>query len=272
VPLPILRKLVEGGWFVNALDDGPGLRNKAKGNQTSWSPVEIRYEQEHGGYPYHHFRNWLSSSPPQAVGQDGNDDGDDSPQIESSETTVLNLSLQRLAFVPPQLATLSMLTSLDLSANNLSVLPGDTLTGLTSLRTLNLNCNSICALPREIGYLTQLRKLFLSENHFVDVPETFLDLVNLEDLYIHPSQVAANLPLLLALKNKQRALGKRPLTVYSGPFRTIVLLENLNFVNVTLVRDPTDPLSCLPFADKWDGQKSSGYWKNLISGPIAEDS
>lgn len=221
VPTPILRNLVTGGWFKLSLDEGPGLRNREKGFENSWSPVRIHHEPEGGGYTYHHI-------------------GD------SKNREILDLSNKSLAFLPPALGDLTMLISLNLTANNLSVLPGDTLAHLTNLEILNLRMNCICALPPQIGGLRKLKTLVLEENPLVEFPSSFINLVNLQELYLSPSQIATNLPLLLNLQQQQRALRKTPVQVFSGSLMSRIDLGKLNLVegpctNFSHRDKPTNP-------------------------------
>ena len=83
--------------------------------------------------------------------------------------TRLDLSHNRLVCVPECLAALSGLTHLVLSNNLITEADMKTMTGLSSLRTLNLSGNQLEAIPTEILELTSLRSLYLGGNQIKEV-------------------------------------------------------------------------------------------------------
>jgi Leucine-rich repeat (LRR) protein len=91
----------------------------------------------------------------------------------------LNLSYNKLTFVPAGFRFLSKLTKLELQNNDISEL-NPTLGNLTSLESLNLGHNELTTLPSEIGNLTNLTSLELTGNReFRELP---FELSNLENL------------------------------------------------------------------------------------------
>ncbi|XP_026148575.1 leucine-rich repeat-containing protein 30-like isoform X5 [Mastacembelus armatus] len=79
---------------------------------------------------------------------------------ELLELQKLNLSLNRLKVVPPQLALLSNLVVLNLWGN----------------QVLSLANNQLCSLPASLSNLSRLRKLNLSHNHIAHVPSCIYDM------------------------------------------------------------------------------------------------
>jgi hypothetical protein len=98
------------------------------------------------------------------------------PAFKSRDALVESLDLSSLGlFRMPTTIVLSHLTSLDLSNNNLRVLPS-WICNLPKLSFLNLERNNFSSLPEQIGNLTCLKDLMLSNNHLSFLPESFKDL------------------------------------------------------------------------------------------------
>jgi small GTP-binding protein len=95
--------------------------------------------------------------------------------------TSLDLSVDGLRALPPEIAQLTNLRELNLSNNQLSVLPRE-IGQLTNLTQLYLYSNQLRALPPEIGQLTYLRKLYLSNNQLRTLPPEIGQLTNLTQL------------------------------------------------------------------------------------------
>ncbi|RUS24514.1 hypothetical protein BC938DRAFT_473456 [Jimgerdemannia flammicorona] len=89
----------------------------------------------------------------------------------SLKTGVLSLSNAQLKELSPEIiASLgSSLTSLDLTANKLEFLPED-IKLLVSLKSLNVQQNRLTSLPTELGTLTKLETLNLARNAFTSFP------------------------------------------------------------------------------------------------------
>lgn len=88
----------------------------------------------------------------------------------------------------------SALILLDLSKNKLTWLP-ITIGNLQSLRELDLSNNELTELPKSVGELTQLKKLFLSNNKLTDLPKSFgdltLDVLDLDNNPLNPELAEA---------------------------------------------------------------------------------
>ena len=87
------------------------------------------------------------------------------------QLTALDLSNQRLKFIPESISNLTQLEALDLSENQLTDLP-ESIRNLTLLRVLNLNNNRLAALPESISNLTPLTMLSLGNNRLTAIPES----------------------------------------------------------------------------------------------------
>jgi len=78
-------------------------------------------------------------------------------------------------------------SSLNLSNNNLTSLPGKLVAkiiGMKDLTQLNLSANSLTSLPADIGKLTQLTQLNLADNQLDTLPASLGSLVLLKDLNV----------------------------------------------------------------------------------------
>lgn len=126
------------------------------------------------------------------------------PSLVGLETLHMRNTQRTLANMPPSLESLTNLTDLDLSYNDLPKVPDAlyTLPGLKRLNlsnnaitelslalevwqhleTLNLCCNKLTALPPSLCKLTCLRRLYLNDNKldFEGIPSGIGKLVNLE--------------------------------------------------------------------------------------------
>ena len=76
---------------------------------------------------------------------------------------------------------LTNLTNLNLSSNELTVLP-DSIKYLTELTNLNLSYNKLTVLPDNIGYLTKLTNLILSSNSLTVLPDSIKKLIKLTEI------------------------------------------------------------------------------------------
>ncbi|XP_041076667.1 leucine-rich repeat-containing protein 59 [Polyodon spathula] len=104
----------------------------------------------------------------------------------------LDLSLCNLTEVPvKELATLTKATVLDLSCNNLTILPSE-FCGLTHLMKLDLSKNQLVQLPPELGRLVSLQHLDLYNNKLCSLPVSLAKLKNLKwlDLKDNPLEPA----------------------------------------------------------------------------------
>jgi Leucine-rich repeat (LRR) protein len=93
----------------------------------------------------------------------------------------LNLSFNKIVAFP-DLRRLTALCILHLSSNRLSSVDTPSFAGLTKLRELTLNGNTIDALPDSIGHFTKLEKLDVSNNRMQRLPNEIGYLCSLVEL------------------------------------------------------------------------------------------
>ncbi|CAK8720199.1 MAG: hypothetical protein CDV28_1588 [Candidatus Electronema aureum] len=102
-------------------------------------------------------------------------------EVKASKATALDLSLNKLTALPPELFQLRYLTWLNLSGNQLNSLPS-AISKLTNLTWLNLSGNQLNSLPSAISKLTNLTWLDLSGNQLNSLPLEICKLPELETL------------------------------------------------------------------------------------------
>ena len=84
---------------------------------------------------------------------------------------------------------LSSLVELDLSKNKIRYIPNN-IQFLTFLEVLRVSNNQLLELPEELGVLTRLKKLFLNENSLQFLPRNlFSKMVGLEEIYLYKNQL-----------------------------------------------------------------------------------
>ena len=98
--------------------------------------------------------------------------------------------------IPPELAQLGELQTLDLSSNDFSGGIPPELGTLTNLQTLNLSWNLLSgSIPPELGKLTNLRNLRLYGNRLAgSIPQELGNLRSLEQFYLAAYELSGNIP------------------------------------------------------------------------------
>jgi internalin A len=154
---------------------------------------------------------------------------------DRDRSEILNLSGNRLTFIPPEIGKLTSLITLDLSNNELKKLPKE-IGRLTKLNILNIGNNEIETLPSEIGQLFNIKSLHLHKNRLSSLPPQISQLSNLSKLYLHENiftilPVEATLLLnLIVLDISFNKLTKLPSEI--GQITNLKML-NLNFNKLT---------------------------------------
>ncbi|KAA3617349.1 MAG: T9SS C-terminal target domain-containing protein [Calditrichaeota bacterium] len=205
--------------------------------------------------------------------------------------TFLSLSnSQNLSGLPPEVSSLTNLTSLYINGMNLTSIPTGVYS-LTNLQTLNISSNSISEIGSSISDLTKLNSLFANHNDLTEIPESIFtlttlsnlylynnfitsipseigDLINLRYLYLQTNQITGNIPseigdltelYYLNLSNNQFE-GEIP--------QRITRLKNvrrLNLENNMLTGTLPDSMSNLEELDYFYA------YNNQLSGTIPED-
>lgn len=109
---------------------------------------------------------------------------------------VINVSHNELKLLPSDFGLgLDELRYIDASYNSLAILPDSVLT-CNQLQVLILSHNKMQRLPAQIGHLTDLRKLFVSFNLLHELPESIGDCRRLEKLRV-VSNYIRNMPLTI---------------------------------------------------------------------------
>jgi hypothetical protein len=120
----------------------------------------------------------------------------------------LDLSMNRIHFLPFSIAGFNQLKTLDLSGNRIQNISFG-ICPLSLLENLNLARNQIQELPEPFGQLTNLKTLSLVENPLSSLPHSMKDMVNLEWVDVRGTQITsvAVLPIHVRIiaKNTQRS-------------------------------------------------------------------
>lgn len=105
----------------------------------------------------------------------------------------LDLGVNYIKVIPPEISNLSSLTTLNIACNRISYLP-DSFSMLTNLQYLNLSSNRLKEIPTQIFKIESLRKLDLSYNSISHFPEQLASLKKLEVLQIAGNRLVGELP------------------------------------------------------------------------------
>lgn len=112
----------------------------------------------------------------------------------------LDLSGNKITFIPNSWTKLSKLTNLYVYNNKLQQLPED-IGNLSQLRILYLDKNAITNLPPSLGNLSNLNTLGLSENNISDLPDIFHHFPFLESLHLDRNNLTELPPSIKHHKN-----------------------------------------------------------------------
>ncbi len=139
----------------------------------------------------------------------------------------LDLSGEGMAELDPAIGELDALQELDISGNNLRVLPPEL--GTLRLRALDARNNQLNALPAELGAMRTLERLRLGRNNLGETPPTFSGLASLVELDLS-ANLFYSLPLPIGELKELRTLnleGNRLRTVSLSGYK-LPSLEELN--------------------------------------------
>jgi Leucine-rich repeat (LRR) protein len=106
------------------------------------------------------------------------------PALVSLESLHLQNTQRTLANIPQGLENLPHLKELDLSCNNLNIIP-DTVYKIKTLRRFNFSQNCASEISHLIGELDELITLNLSRNKLLILPNTLCKLYRLKKLYVN---------------------------------------------------------------------------------------
>jgi len=145
--------------------------------------------------------------------------------------TELTLS-GKLKEVPPEIAQLTALTTLNLSQNALTILPKE-IGRLDKLELLILNNNELTELPIEIGQLSNLKVLSLASNQLTILPSEIGRLAKLELLNVSTNQLTRlpkEIGRLVHLDHLD--VGNNRLVTLSEELRHLRFLKNLEIYKI----------------------------------------
>jgi internalin A len=152
--------------------------------------------------------------------------------------TGFHLGYKQATSLPPEIAKLTSLISLDLNGNHLMSLPPE-IARLTRLTRLNLRVNQLTSVPLEITKLTNLTSLNLGKNQLTSVPPEIAKLTKLTNLNLTGNQLTNLPPEITKLTNLTHlGLGNNQLT--SVP-PEIANLTNLTYLNLENNQLPIPP-------------------------------
>jgi internalin A len=140
----------------------------------------------------------------------------------------LDLSLNRLTTLPPEIGQLTSLTQLDLRNNQLTTLPSE-IGQLTSLTRLNLSFNQLVTLPSEIGQLLCMTQLYLRSNGLTALPPEIGQLTHMMQLDLSENRLTTLPPEIGQLTRLvQLNLGYNQLTTLPPEIGQLPRLVQLN--------------------------------------------
>jgi hypothetical protein len=116
----------------------------------------------------------------------------------------LDLSMQNLKSIPPELCLMADLKELVLRDNELVSLPVE-LGRLTNLTSLKMSCNKLESIPSELCSLPKLRELYLHKNNLRSLPVELGQLTTLIRLDLEYNKLES-MPLGLSLLTNLKML------------------------------------------------------------------
>ncbi|KFK32108.1 hypothetical protein AALP_AA6G199700 [Arabis alpina] len=131
------------------------------------------------------------------------------PFASLSNLTFLDLSINNLSGpIPLQFGQLSKLNYLNMSRNNITGPIPATIGNLKDLRFLNLQQNSLTgSIPPELGDLVSMVDLRLNQNKLTGpIPDSFGNLTNLEFLYLRRNNLSGQIPPSIAYPLKLQVM------------------------------------------------------------------
>jgi internalin A len=196
-------------------------------------------------------------------------------EAKVSGQRVLNLRKKGLATLPPELFQLTDLTALDLSCNQIAVLPPH-IAKLKNLEQLNLCGNKFTVLPPELFQLAQLTVLALSDLQLTSLPPDIAKLKNLVVLYLHQNKLTALQPELFQLTNlRELVLWNNQITVLPQEICQLAELTALSLSGNPVVSPPPEVVEKgieairLHFAFKQGGTQPLNEVKLIVIGDRA---
>jgi len=157
-----------------------------------------------------------------------------------SSLTDLDLSGNQLTRIPEEIAHLSMLEELDVSDNLLEELPEE-LAALNHLSSLNLGRNQFKKIPRAVKLMKALTTLNLTANRIALIPSWLGDLAWLHTLNLSQNALTSLSPTIHALRNLQSLdLGRNLLKTIPPEIGELRSLRELTLATNSLTEIPPE--------------------------------
>lgn len=157
----------------------------------------------------------------------------------------LDLSRNKISYLPDDIATLKVLKQLNVDGNRLEKLP-DSIVNLKKLEMINASNNVISALPLMFSNLTNLKQLYLNNNGFQHFPLQLLGLPNLDVVELSNNKIT-EIPHgmidfhALELNLSQNEISKISKDMHQAPRLKILRLEenclSIDAISPSLLRD-----------------------------------
>uniref|UniRef100_A0A0N4Z6F1 PPM-type phosphatase domain-containing protein n=1 Tax=Parastrongyloides trichosuri TaxID=131310 RepID=A0A0N4Z6F1_PARTI len=139
----------------------------------------------------------------------------------------LNLSSNCLRFFPMALCQMVSLIELDISGNQINIIPNG-IRHLRNLKILNLSNNWLKMLPKNFNEFFQLTHLDLSFNRFTSIPESLYKMEYLESWLLNGNEInSINISKSLSIQSLQLRLNNlsQPITFNSTTFQKLTKLD-----------------------------------------------
>ncbi|CAG9783116.1 unnamed protein product [Diatraea saccharalis] len=157
----------------------------------------------------------------------------------------LDLSKNRLSYLPDELSKFKQLKQLKLESNKLDSLP-ECIVNLKKLELLNVAYNSIVTLPKSFKCMCNLKHIYLNNNKFKHFPLQLLGLQNLEVVDLSHNKITEIPSGMSELYAVELNLSQNEISVicndlHEAPKLKILRLEenclSLEAINPNLLRD-----------------------------------
>ncbi|KNC55490.1 uncharacterized protein AMSG_01754 [Thecamonas trahens ATCC 50062] len=161
-------------------------------------------------------------------------------RLDELPREVFKSGLPLLSKIPTSLGKLTALTILDLSRNDIKVLP-DVFAPMDALTRLNVSSNALTALPDSIGKLGKLNFFNASENSLASLPSSISGLTSLKELELTRNALAALPPAIAKLTSLRLLdLGHNELVELPACIGALVSLKDLSVKHNKLTALPLE--------------------------------